>query len=47
MSVGWSNEETVALLGVWGAAGIQSQLDGVGRTGMCTRRLHLHWLTKE
>ena len=28
MSTEWSNEEMVALLGVWGAAGIQSQLDG-------------------
>ena len=28
---GWSNEETRTLLGVWGAADVQSQLDGVVR----------------
>ena len=28
-SVGWSVEETRALLGVWGDANVQSQLDGV------------------
>ena len=36
MSTGWSNEETIALLGVWGAAAVQSQQDDVSITGMCT-----------
>ena len=26
---GWSNDETKALLGIWGASEVQSQLDGV------------------
>ena len=26
---GWSNEETKALLGIWGARKVQSQLDGI------------------
>ena len=30
-SAGWSNWETRALLGAWGAADVQSQLDGVVR----------------
>ena len=28
---GWSNDETKALLGIWGASEVQSQLDGVVR----------------
>ena len=28
---GWSNDETKALLGNWGASEVQSQLDGVVR----------------
>ena len=28
---GWSNDETKALLGIWGASEFQSQLDGVVR----------------
>ena len=31
---GWSNDETKALLGIWGASEVQSQLDGVVRN--CT-----------
>ena len=31
MAAGWSTEETKALLGVWGDADIQTQLDGVAR----------------
>ena len=27
--VGWSNDEMKALLGIWGASEVQSQLDGV------------------
>ena len=30
-STGWSNEETRALLGIWGAAEVQNQLDGIIR----------------
>ena len=26
---GWTTEETKALLGIWGAADVQSKLDGV------------------
>ena len=28
---GWSNDETKAVLGIWGASEVQSQLDGVVR----------------
>ena len=28
---GWSNDETKALLGIWGDSEVQSQLDGVVR----------------
>ena len=31
MASGWSYEETRALIGVWGQADVQSQLDGVQR----------------
>ena len=31
MSAGWSTEETEALLGIWGAADVQEQLDGIVR----------------
>ena len=31
MAAGWSLEETKALIDIWGAAGLQSQLDGVAR----------------
>ena len=31
MSAVWTEEETRALVGVWGAEGVQSQLDGVTR----------------
>ena len=29
MSAGWTTEETRALVGVWGQANVQSELDGV------------------
>ena len=38
MSAGWSNEETVASLGVWGAAGIGSQLVGSQLDGVSSNR---------
>ena len=28
MATGWSSEETRTLLGIWGAADVQAQLDG-------------------
>ena len=31
MSAGWTTEETRALVGVWGQANVQSELDGVTR----------------
>ena len=31
MAAGWSSDETKALLGIWGAADVQSQLDGIVR----------------
>ena len=31
MSSGWTTEETRALVGVWGQANVQSELDGVTR----------------
>ena len=31
MASGWTSDETRALLGVWGEADVQSQLDGVSR----------------
>ena len=31
MASGWDTEETKALLGIWGTADVQSQLDGVKR----------------
>ena len=31
MSSGWTVEETRALVGVWGQANVQSELDGVTR----------------
>ena len=34
MAAGWSNEETKALLGIWGAADVQSQLDRIVRNKM-------------
>ena len=36
MSAGWSNEEIIALLGVWGVAGVENQLDGVS----CDRNVY-------
>ena len=36
---GWSNEETGALLGIWGAADVQSQLDGVVRNKTIYQRI--------
>ena len=31
MAAGWSTEETEALLGIWGAADVQEQMDGIVR----------------
>ena len=29
MATGWSTEETRTLLGIWGAADVQAQMDGI------------------
>ena len=31
MAAGWSTEETRTFLGIWGAADVQAQLDGIVR----------------
>ena len=31
MATGWSTEETRTLLGIWGAADVETQLDGIVR----------------
>ena len=31
MAVGWTTEETGALVSIWGQANVQNELDGVGR----------------
>ena len=42
MAAGWSSDETKASLGIWGAADVQSQLDGIAYslftyTWLCSR----------
>ena len=39
MATGWSTEETKALLGVWGATDVQSQLDGVTRNRIVYKKI--------
>ena len=35
MASGWNTEETKAIVGVWGEANVQKQLDGVARKQSC------------
>ena len=39
MAAGWTGDETRALLGVWGEADVQSQLDGVSRNRIIYERI--------
>ena len=41
---GWSNNETKALLGIWGASEVQSQLDGVVRNRTIYEKLLLSYV---
>ena len=39
MAAGWSNEETRALVSVWGQANVQSELDSVARNRVVFQRI--------
>ena len=39
MATGWSVDETRALLGIWGATDVQSQLDGVARNRVVYQKI--------
>ena len=44
MASGWDTEETKALLGIWGTADVQSQLDGVKRNISIYSKVLREWL---
>ena len=39
----WTNEETKALLGIWGAANVQAQLNVVSRKKVVCERVGFYW----
>ena len=43
MSSGWTTEETRALVGVWGQANVQSELDGMARNRSIYARTFFPW----